>query len=661
MADGRAVDLGTMFMMQGAMTLEEGLARLHGATASPAVQAQMMENARVKGAMAAENIRNRYFKKEFEQVLGARVNPLLAEQQNALNSYKEAMQTTVMPVKRVVNPEESQMLEEALQTPPPPVPKIPGKEQVSVQEKMRPVSETNVAMQPGMIGAVEMKEELAIRDPASGEPVPISSPRGINIWQEAKNDYWAVNSRVNQELMTIMSEYQGNPYADSYARALMDNVIKQSNIATTGIADPMEAQATWDKRMEWEANQEIKQQEISTNALNFEKREADLAVDVNDASRLLSTDPAFKDLVGDKIANKLMNNKPLTRRESLEASSAVRTHRSLQEKMILQRAKQRVFTIPMTNVNNPQNWEADIQNDPVFDTYKNQAFNEVAAAALPKLRAEAEQDPEGFANRMRMKGIPEVDIQTFVVGGGATPALTDALKADLTKEQTQLAYDTAYLRRLPELERQQPELTPVIDSVVESAISALKEKYPEMTPEQEDVYRQDRYRTFFDWSTGRPSPEFHDPITLQNVAGAMEAATRAKIQAETRAIAEAEEEPLGPLAVEPFEQAVTPLDLRELAKEAETNPEIINTLSKEQLNKGLRQLNWIIVGHKAGALSSRERKQLRALQSLMRKAQVTPIEKAINTVGEKLTDWFTTSDEEKQQMEQKRQRAWILE
>ena len=100
MANGGAVDAGTQLAMQGAMEMERGSARAWSAGATAGVQAAYMQSAMQKGAMAAENIRNRYFKKEFEQIQEMRIQPLQDRLKAAQELRNNTLMMTTMPVAR---------------------------------------------------------------------------------------------------------------------------------------------------------------------------------------------------------------------------------------------------------------------------------------------------------------------------------------------------------------------------------------------------------------------------------------------------------------------------------------------------------------------------------------------------------------------------------
>lgn len=518
------IDTGTMLKMQGAMEAERGFGRMWSAGASETVKAAYMRSAEMKGALAAENIRNRYYKKEFEQILETRIKPLQERLSAAKALRDQTMATTTMPTTRTVSPEEYQERAEALgQAGPVQFQTVPGptgkKGEAAKQVIPQQPAAPNAALDK-QIGAVESEDVLAVVDPVSGSPVPIASPRGISVWNKAENDFWGEYSAVNQELMQIMSEYEGNPYADRYAQSLIDSVIKQSNLATTGKADPLKAQEWMENRQQFEAEQETRQQGLQAGEFQIETAEAGLDVAVREAQQIVQTDPSFAALVGKPIMSKFKRGKSLTRREKFEAANAVRTYRDLQEKELARKRRQeerdRVFRIPSIDVPNPENWHPDMRADPGDPTYRQYFGEERADVINDQLIMVSQMSPEEQDDLLSGFGASTNDIAVFQEGlGTITPGMAKAFENMANKLETNnIANDRAFIRRLPELERRQSELARVIDQTINNAIDQIRASggIPD-----EDLIRNNRYKVFFELIYGRRAPERGDFRTVRDV------------------------------------------------------------------------------------------------------------------------------------------------
>lgn len=545
MANG-VVDPGTALAMQGAIEQERGLARSWSAGANATVQAAYQQSAANKGALAADQIRQRYFKKEWEQIQDARINPLQTRLQSAKALREQTLMTTVMPVKgAALRPG----LDPAMPNPNSQlgIPAAPaeGAGDVTIQ----PPDQTQIMDEEGGIERALGSDELSYIDPVSGEPVPISSPRGVAIMQQADSDFWGEYSAVNTEMMDVLGDYSGNPFADQMAERLIDLTIKQGNVATTGQTDPMKAQAYMDQRQEFEANMELKRQDVGAGKLALETQTAGLDVAARDAGRLASEDAAFRDLLGDKIFGKMQQGTALTRREKLEAASAVRTHRALQEKGILQRAKSGVYTIPAVIANEPSNWQGHMMTrDPVFQTYYGQEF---ATLANNTMGAIQNMDPVEMETTLRNAGAGDLEIARANEGLWNDPNLTAIVEKIANSSGAAVeANDRAMLRRLPELERQDPNMSGVIDSVLDQQIAQMRAAGYD--PDEERM-RAERYIPFFEATYGRVAPPTMDEFTTARVAHLLEGRRPPTPQAieGLGTPFRAPEQPTGPLAPTP--------------------------------------------------------------------------------------------------------------
>lgn len=519
--DRGPIDFSTELQIEGARTAERGFARMWSAGASEAVKAAYMQSADKRGAEAAENIRRRYYKKEFEQILNARVKPLQERLQAAKEVRDKTMSTTVMPVTHVLSPAERQqranmLRQDAVLTSQLTAGTVAkkGEEAGVVQTTPEQSIAANAAIDQ-QVGETESEEVLALIDPVTAVPVPLNSGRGINIWRKAELDFWGEYTKVNQELMNIMSEYQGNPYADKYSENLINMNIKQANIATTGKTDPLEAQKYMEDRQRFEAEQQTREQEVGTGQFKVETREAALNVAVRRAGNLMKTDPLVRDMLGKTIVSKLERGQELTRPEKFEAANTLRTYDELQEKEIARREKDNVFRIPAVKVPSPELWQGEMRvRDPIFKQYYGEEFANIVNNLQTDLAKMPQEEQRSILTEY---GALPQDIEMFVEGGRPSPTLQATLERMAnTKENNMRANDIAELRRLPQLENTavQPELKQIIDQTIENIILELKAEG--VTP-NEQLIRADRYRAFFEAVHGRPAPMTHDPRTLENV------------------------------------------------------------------------------------------------------------------------------------------------
>ena len=86
---------------------ELGLAQAQFAGSSPAMQAAGMREYGAIGAQAAQAMRERYYQKEYKQMMSAQINPLIGEIQQNEADGRALLQTSYMPVPRTVGAEEA--------------------------------------------------------------------------------------------------------------------------------------------------------------------------------------------------------------------------------------------------------------------------------------------------------------------------------------------------------------------------------------------------------------------------------------------------------------------------------------------------------------------------------------------------------------------------
>jgi hypothetical protein len=497
-----AVPERTMAQMKGQMGFEEGVARIFTAGQPASVVQSAMESARQRGAMAAENIRARYFQAEFKQVQEARIKPLQEELKGAIAQRDAALKMTVMPVNRVLNPGETRAAIDATEPPPPPqLQAVPGKAkadgtqaQETVEMPGQPIP--NPALAGPQMNAMVSEEALSFIDPVSGDPVRVSSARGIDIARLAEHEFWGTFGRISTEMMNVYSEYKGNPFAEGAMNQMMDQIIKQANMATTGAGDPMEAQKRFEGRQAWELEQSknregilasqqaraqseetvlASQQERTQRGLGIGEKEAGYQVGATRARDMAQTRPEFrKGFLGDDLASK----SEWDAKDTVQAAAAVAAFDTAEKERIARLDKSGIFRIPNELVGIPENWQTSIR--------------EGYSAWRPVYGQEITTIVNTTANRMRQMPKEERDAILTQFGADseviwhadhnnyADPNLKAVIEAYAQSTgAAQLAEKRTMLRVLPEVTRQQPELMNVIQGVLSQAMD-----YQDMMAEQ---------------------------------------------------------------------------------------------------------------------------------------------------------------------------------
>lgn len=472
MANG-AVSPGTQLQMQGAKRMEFGLAQITSAGQDPTTKQAAFQNAQQMGAMAAETIRQRFYKKEFEMVQQVHFQPVLDGMSADKAMLDNKLQTTTMAVQRFKSPQE-QLTEEmegaqvvkAEMPQPPPVKTADGKAAA-------------LALEPTPIlnpeGGVHTEELLALIDPMDNKPVALSSARGISIMQDAHMEYGQSHTAALQQLMSIAAKYGGNSYMDRYAEGLMDSVIKQGNVATTGMTDPAKAQEWMEQRQQFETDQESAQ--IQQEGMGFEqdRQEGRLAADVQEAGALAQTDPKFASFLGDTT-------------DPHQASAALQNYKSNLEKGLLQgrRAAQQGYTqIPAQMVSKPETWAAGtLHGDTVKRSYYTADVKDRAGTYGSEVRAKLFSDDSNVSsdmeNLLRQHGASQQSIFTFKgdpssnLDPAIEPDMQTALESivELDKGFTKQANANANIRRIEDIAAYQDDVSAEVEGRVESLLQA---------------------------------------------------------------------------------------------------------------------------------------------------------------------------------------------
>jgi hypothetical protein len=491
------------------------------AGASETVKAAYMQSASQKGALAADQIRQRYYKKEWEQIQSTRIGPLRERLEAAKALRAQTLMSTVMPVKSVKSIAEAgaEYTAAGLDTPPQQT-VVPGKKgkdgQVAASTVVEgaPQAAPNQAAQGEIMGAISVEEKLAINDPVSGTPIPIDTPRARSIIENADSAFWGEYSSVTSDMMDTLGEYVGNPYADGMADNLMQQVIKQGNIATTGQTDAGAAEDWMMKRKKWEADQEASSQTLQQGQFNLESNQAGLEVGARDAGSLLGSDEGFRDFLKPSIVAKMDSGTKLTRKELMEASGSAEHWRKLEQLQIKRAADSQVFKVPTEIMDIPQNWQSFMMtNDKAYGVYYGNAFADLANKQIGNLR---EMEPEDREKILRAFGASEIDVRKADANLWKDPNLTLIVKA-ITESSgaAQKANDAAYIRRLPEVEAndRSGDTARQIDATLDQFIEQARESGYEVDAER---IRAERYVPFFEATNGRDQgrDQWGDPVNM---------------------------------------------------------------------------------------------------------------------------------------------------
>lgn len=478
MANGQGpVSFGTQMIMSGTRQAHRGAATAAAAGLPANVQNSIMQQGAMIGAEQAYNIHGRFMQKQFENIYKLEIQPLIGELRQMQHARDEALQASVMPIPRQMGAPEYQELSDSLQgqTKMETVPGKANKEGVQSQEAVpQHVPGPNAAL-GAEVGATEYTEALAYIDKANpNSPAPVDSARGFAIMQEEDTRFWQGNQRIHDSIMGVLSKYSGNPYVNRYGEKMLDNIVKQSNLATTGETEGGSAAEKYKAHQEWTVEQELRQQEVETGRQAIESGAMDLGMkrsqledtNVNKAIEMLQTEgEPFEKILGSELTQLLSTGQAedLDRNQHLQITNAINTFEGDREKAWLSAQKGGLYAMPRAVLEDPAQWPLQLglekNGDPGFRRLYNDNIEQEMNRTLTTLSQEANSGEEGKARvaaqlRQHNANINIAEMDRFVRHGDASEAVQLAVRGIVTSgDFKQKANDLALLERIPQLER----------------------------------------------------------------------------------------------------------------------------------------------------------------------------------------------------------------
>lgn len=655
----------------GALKQQIGAGRAWSAFETGAAkQAHMAAYAQV-GAEAAQNIRQRFYKKEWDQVKQLKIDPLIAQMQKAKAQYEYRTRRAIVPVPRTVTQEEGQA--RAMMSPQPMETKVPGGEGQKDKTEVQMVPGQNLAEAPGQYGGTEIQDLMSIMDPATGQPVDFHSEMGQSINRRAVDDFWGAYGAISTQIMDVVSEYSGNPFADYAAGTMIEQVMKQAGQGVTGKSTPEEQELAWRERQKFDAGMEQHRAEMSKAALAEEQAIGERAGEVQAALALARTDERFAGYLKKSTLKKMEAGKQLTPQEDWEVIAAEKAYVQRQRADMVMAAEQGRTRLPQVILAEPTQWGGHLRmNDEGYANIFDDLSQEVVVTSYQDMMA----DPEAFiAADPNMPG----EVRRHINAANFDdPRVTDYLKQTAVSPELQADFHaTATALRMSELAQQDPRVQDEIDRrVAETRAQWVSETGS--VPESVDLMLATHPEAFFVGASTGANATLRKPPGWEGAVQRYKATQRAKQGLPTLRPAPPEVAPVPYdeklLTVEQLEgmkgrmqpltapRATERYNLRDLM---EVGDEQLNLVPQHQLAAALKQVNRLLLPEEAIRMSTDDLRSLQALQQSLARAHKGPIESFLKgqaqTIGGGLKDLFTTSDEEKQRAEQKRQALWIVE
>lgn len=500
-----AASKGTELSAQAAQGFQNNLGRMLSVGQEPGVRQQVMQQHQDQGAKAAHTIRMRYFQEEFKQVQSMRVQPELDRKKDAFGLLQQTLDTQTRPVPRIKSNQELDAEMEAGGHTQDQYSTV----QVGTDGEGKPKVEPVLNRQPGQhggyqgdsTGMVESTEVLSFTG-ADGRPIAVASPEGVSHRQAALTAFGQVNTSVMQNIMGIMGEYAGNPFASQYGMKLIEHLEKESSLAATGQADPQKGQEFLDQHEQREnaaAESDAKQQEME---------QANIAEQGVQNSLLQQARTNVEDLdLNASLKSKLLNDEELTPLQKATVAATQDRQNELLSKNASTAAR-RTTGISQANLHNSQNYMNDLSTrDPVFQQDYGSNMADLQNGYMEKLRHRTQDE---LAEQFRQAGIADhvSAANAFRNHGTFLNDDVEAYLEQMTSGQDfrDAANGMAMLNRLPSLEQEQPEVARQIDNTldyVEENMRSYNDSLGEEAIPLEQLeqrvrdMRADRHRVFF--------------------------------------------------------------------------------------------------------------------------------------------------------------------
>ena len=305
-----------------------------------------------------------------------------------------------------------------------------------------------------------------------------------------------------QNLMSIAAKYQGNPYAAKYSESLLEHLRQQSDVTATGTGDAQGAVDKMNEREEFESKMTSENQ--AQEKAQFELRAAEGAR----SSRIAQAQSLIQQgngpsTIGPKLTEKLLNGDELTPLQQATVAQGMEIFERQQNKRAELELRQPAKPIPDAHISSPGEWTRQLWKDKPFA----HDYTEVMTILADSEKREfLLQDKDTQIQKLLNEGIPPLDIDAFIGAGEESELVTDLFeRMSVRSGARRKAQGIAMLRRLPALEREQPEISGTIDDTLQFVEDGMRHRNAEsenpaggreMNKLVEQM-RADRHRVFF--------------------------------------------------------------------------------------------------------------------------------------------------------------------
>ena len=389
----RPVSEGTLMEVAGEQMMQGGLGTMFSAAQRGGQAAATRATFQKIGEENAQNIRNRFYQKEMEQVKKMRIDPILERIKLAEREYQLKSSVKVRTIGKIEGYDaesiaKNAQLQAATAPPAPPQEVKSGSGETAKTEIMpgTPTPAPSQILTGDVMGGQSVTEGLSVldpMDPTGQRAINATTAEGQSILDRHTADFWQIYSDANMELMDIFAEYAGNPFMDNAMRGLAEETMNQAGFGVTGQKTPDEQVAFRRQVEDDDQARLLKREELAT----ARKRNADFDTKARKTEGM--TQAAGRRSFGLGVGSK--DNTDEQNEAEYKLEIAERTAKLKAEK------NDGLFRFPKAVIANPgsRTLASEVRDEPKYKAY----VKEELAGPIKDLMNEHANDPQAWAKR----------------------------------------------------------------------------------------------------------------------------------------------------------------------------------------------------------------------------------------------------------------------
>jgi hypothetical protein len=561
-------------------------------------RSQVVATMGAMGAQAAQSMRERYYAKEYKQMVATQIIPLVQEKQEAEEIARAEQAISIQAVPRHLGQEEGAAIRDVEQAGTTVAPEILSKGKTAEgkdkgQTQVAGVAEPtpNSALEtPGQVaGTIFDPETPSYMDPITGVPVPIAGQRGQQIHQESMDKWLGAQNKIMLKMMDVLASYGGNPMASAALQKMIEDTSAMAGAAVTGRMDPMEQTEWYDNQAKTHAQTQALETESEQGQLQLQQAGAQIRAGAADALELANSDPEFRDMLGKRLQKLIDSGKgieDMTSKQIQDLAAMASMHRDLQKEDLRKQAAAGMIAVAPARLGVPTTWMDHMGvNDERFIESKKVKFAELVQGIqgdVNKIQSYSQSEREKWFDELNVPS----DVRGLIATGqtGEKP-VKDWINRRVTgSEEFKDALGEAYMERLEHGMQEQPGLEEAILAHNEDWLAAYIAKFPTTPPETMEYMRTDVLGTHYRYAQGREATEWRPPIQALAIENYKE--ERARI--DSGEAAQMQRGAAEQVAQQPVEQMTAP-ETQQMMSNAQARPAA--TASRPTSGEYLQRMN----------------------------------------------------------------------